>query len=252
MLSIIVSIRYDTQMNRTHRLFQMMTALRRMPAPVRAAQLADEMNVSLRTIYRDIEGLRGLGAVIDGEAGFGYTLIEDAALPPLGFENDELEALVLGLRDVAVIGDPALARAAESALAKLTARVPPRQAHRLQHAILDARRFRRPAPPRIDVAELRAATWDEETVRFAYTDAKGASSQREVDPLGIIYLQDTNMLMAWCHLRNDNRVFRLDRMDDLECTGKSFRPRRVPMLRDHVAKIRAEIEMTAQSSAPVE
>ena len=101
-----------------------------MPAPVRAVQLADELNVSLRTVYRDIDALRGLGAVIDGEAGFGYTLIEDAALPPLGFENDELEALVLGLRDVAVIGDPALARAAQSALAKLTARVPPRQAHR--------------------------------------------------------------------------------------------------------------------------
>lgn len=236
-------------MNRTHRLFQMMTALRRMPAPVRAAQLADELDVSLRTIYRDIDGLRGLGAVIDGEAGFGYTLIEDAALPPLGFENDELEALVLGLRDVAVIGDPALARAAQSALAKLTARVPPRQARRLQHAILDVRRFKRPAPPRINVANLRAATWDEETISFAYTDAKGAASLREVDPLGIVYMQDTNMLMAWCHLRKDYRVFRLDRMDDLTRTGKSFRPRRVPMLREHVAKIRAEIEAVAESGA---
>ena len=64
------------------------------------------MDVSIRTIYRDIDALRGLGAVIDGEAGFGYTLIEDATLPPLGFEDDELEALVLGLRDVAIIGDP--------------------------------------------------------------------------------------------------------------------------------------------------
>lgn len=249
MLSISVSMGYGSWMNRTHRLFQMMTALRRMPAPVRALQLADELGVSLRTIYRDIDGLRGLGAVIDGEAGFGYTLIEDAALPPLGFENDELEALVLGLRDVAVIGDPALARAAQSALAKLTARVPPRQAHRLQHAILDVRRFKRPDPPRINVANLRAATWDEETVSFAYTDAKGATSNREVDPLGIVYMQDTNMLMAWCHLRDDHRVFRLDRMDDLTRTGKSFRPRRVPMLREHVAKIRAEIEAMAKSSA---
>tara|TARA_R110000787_G_scaffold83678_4_gene179960 strand:+ start:1013 stop:1732 length:720 start_codon:yes stop_codon:yes gene_type:complete len=239
-------------MNRTHRLFQMMTALRRMPAPVRAAQLADELNISLRTVYRDIDALRGLGAVIDGEAGFGYTLIEDAALPPLGFENDELEALVLGLRDVALIGDPALARAAQSALAKLTARVPPRQAHRLQHAILDVRRFRRPAPPRINVADLRAATWEEETVGFGYTDAKGATSRREVDPLGIVYMQDTNMLMAWCHLREDYRVFRLDRMDDLMRTGKSFRPRRVPMLRDHLARIRTEIEAMAESCAQVE
>jgi predicted DNA-binding transcriptional regulator YafY len=118
-------------MSRTHRLFQMMTALRRMPAPVRASELSDEMAVSLRTIYRDIDALRGLGAVIDGEAGFGYTLIEDAALPPLGFEDEELEALVLGLRHVAVIADPSLSKAAKQALAKITARVPSRQAHRL-------------------------------------------------------------------------------------------------------------------------
>ncbi|KAJ03550.1 helix-turn-helix transcriptional regulator [Sulfitobacter mediterraneus] len=233
-------------MTRTHRLFQMMTTLRRLPAPVRAVQLANEMDVSLRTVYRDIDALRGLGAVIDGEAGFGYTLIEDAALPPLGFEDDELEALVLGLRDVAVIGDPALSRAAESALAKLTARVPPRQAHRLQHAILDARRFFRPDPPRIDVADLRAATWAEETVAFSYVDAKGAPSMREVDPLGIVYMQDTNMLMAWCHLRRDFRVFRLDRMDDLRRTGQSFRPRRVPMLREYTEQLRAEAEERAR------
>ncbi|MBD3665488.1 helix-turn-helix transcriptional regulator [Sulfitobacter aestuariivivens] len=233
-------------MTRTHRLFQMMTALRRMPAPVRAGQLADELHVSLRTVYRDIDALRGLGAVIDGEAGFGYTLIEDATLPPLGFEDDELEALVLGLRDVAIIGDPALAKAANTALAKLTARVPPRQAHRLQHAILDAQRFIRPDSPRIDAAYLRSATWDEETVAFSYVDKKGAATTREVDPLGLVYWQETNVLMAWCHLRHDYRVFRLDRMDDLRRTGASFRPRRVPMLReftqmmrDAVAKSRA-------------
>ena len=236
-------------MTRTHRLFQMMTTLRRLPAPVRAVQLADEMGTSLRTVYRDIEALRGLGAVIDGEAGFGYTLIEDAALPPLGFEDDELEALVLGLRDVAVIGDPALASAAQTALAKLTARVPPRQAHRLQHAVLDARRFFPPEPPRIDVADLRGATWDEETVRFAYTDAKGAASEREVDPLGIIYMQDTNMLMAWCHLRQDFRVFRLDRMDALTRTGQSFRPRRVAMLREYMEILRAEARAHAEARA---
>jgi len=240
MLSIIVS------MSRTHRLFQMMTALRQLPPPVRAVQIADEMQVSLRTVYRDIDALRGLGAVIDGEAGFGYTLIEDAALPPLGFEDDELEALVLGLRGVAVIGDPALAKAAKSALTKLTARVPPRQSHRLRHAVLDARQFTRPDPPRIDVADLRAATWAEETIGFAYTDGKGQPSTREVDPLGLIYMQGTSMLMAWCHLRDDFRAFRLDRMDDLYRTGGSFRPRRVPMLRDYMEIIRKNIESGAE------
>ena len=234
-------------MSRTHRLFQLMQTLRRMAPPITAQVLAYEMDVSLRTIYRDIDALRSLGAVIDGEAGFGFTLIEDAALPPLGFENDELEALVLGLREVAAIGDPALAKAAESALIKITARVPPAQGHRLKHAVLDARRYWRPDPPRIDVAELRKATWDELSVRFSYQDAKGAKTDRTVKPLGIVYFQDTNVLLSWCHLREDFRIFRLDRMDDLQVTDQSFRPHRVPLLRDHMAKIRAETQEYAVS-----
>ncbi len=233
-------------MNRTHRIFQMMQLLRRLPAPVTAADLVNETGMSLRTIYRDIEALRGLGAVIDGEAGFGYTLIEDAALPTLAFTDDELEALVLGLREVSVIGDPALARAAQSALGKLKARLPARQTHRLQHAVLDARRFTRPPEPGIDVKVLRAATWDEATILFGYEDAKGQPSKREVDPLSIVYLEGAHMLMAWCHLRDDFRVFRLDRMKDLSRTGASFRPRRVPMLRDYVARLRAEAEQRAK------
>ena len=236
-------------MTRTHRLFQLMQTLRRLSPPITAQSLAYEMAVSLRTIYRDIDELRGLGAVIDGEAGFGFTLIEDATLPPLGFENDELEALVLGLRDVAAIADPALARAATSALAKIQARVPPKQAHRLKHAVLDARRYRRPEPPRIDVAALRQATWDEVSVHFAYHDAAGAASRRAVKPLGIVYIDDTNMLLAWCHLRQDFRVFRLDRMDDLTVTDDSFRPHRVSLLRDHLALLRAEDDRRAKDRA---
>lgn len=236
-------------MTRTHRLFQLMQTLRRLPPPVTAQSLAYEMDVSLRTIYRDIDELRGLGAVIDGEAGFGFTLIEDATLPPLGFEDDELEALVLGLRDVAAIADPALAKAATSALSKIQARVPPRQAHRLKHAVLDARRYRSPVQPRIDVAALRQAAWDEVSVRFAYRDAKGDATTRAVKPLGIVFIDDTNMLLAWCHLRQDFRVFRLDRMDDLIVTQDSFRPHRVSLLRDHMAHLRSEDERRAADRA---
>ena len=224
-------------MTRTHRLFQLMQTLRRLPPPVTAQQLSYDMDVSLRTIYRDIDALRGLGAVIDGEAGFGFTLIEDASLPPLGFEDLELEALVLGLRDVAIIGDPALARAAESALTKIQARVPPRQAHRLQHAVLDVQRFWRPDPPAVDVGLLRQATWDELQVQFDYEDAKGARTSRTVKPLGLVYFDQSNTLLAWCCLREDFRMFRLDRMRNLDVTDQSFRPHRVPLLREHIARI---------------
>ncbi len=228
-------------MSKTARLFKLMTALRSGASPVTSEQLAFDLGVSVRTIYRDIDALRGLGAVIDGEAGFGFTLIEDASLPPLGFEDDELEALVLGLRDVAVIGDPSIAKAAQSALAKITARVPDRQAHRLEHAVLDAQRFRRPPAPTIDVAVLRAATWDEHAIVFYYEDANGAHTRRKVWPLGIVYLEASSVLMAWCHLRQDYRTFRLDRMDALEVTSESFRPRRVSMLRDHIQRLRREL-----------
>lgn len=236
-------------MTRTHRLFQLMQTLRQLPAPVTATTLVHETGVSLRTIYRDIEALRGLGAVIDGEAGFGYTLIEDAALPPLAFTDDELEALVLGLREVDVIGDPALAASARTALSKIKARLPARQTYRLQHAVLDARRFTRPPEPAIDVKALRAATWDEATIEFHYEDAKGAASIRQADPLSIVFMQNAHMLMAWCHLRQDFRAFRLDRMQQLTLTGASFRPRRVPMLRDYVARLRAETQARAKDRA---
>ena len=227
-------------MTRTARLFQLMQALRSLPSPATAQMLADETGVSVRTIYRDIDGLRSLGAVIDGEAGFGYTLIEDASLPPLGFEAEELEALVLGLREVMQIGDPALAHAAIGALAKLKARLPEGQSHRLQHAVLTAQRFERPPTPGVDARELRQAAWDERRIQFDYSDAKGAATQRAVDPLNIVFMQMSHCLLAWCHLRNDYRAFRLDRMRNLQVLDVSFRPNRVRMLREYLERMRAE------------
>ncbi|WP_170563635.1 helix-turn-helix transcriptional regulator [Ruegeria atlantica] len=227
-------------MSRTARLFQLMQALRSGPSPRTSQQLAQDLGVSPRTVHRDIESLRGLGAVIDGEAGFGFTLIEDATLPPLGFTDDELEALVLGLREVQAIGDPGLADAAGNALRKLQGRLPQRQSHRLTHAVLTATRFDRPAKPTITVGDLRQATWDERTIEFAYTDAKGDDTRRKVNPLSIVYMDRSNVLISWCHLRQDFRVFRLDRIREMSVTDESFRPNRIPLLREALAQIRAQ------------
>lgn len=226
-------------MTKTTRLFQLMQSLRGGPGPHTATTLAQDLGVSARTVHRDISTLRGLGATIDGAAGYGFTLVEDAVLPPLGFDDEELEALVLGLREVEQVGDPDLARAAGSVLRKLRGRLPQRQAHQLQHAVLTAHRFDRPAAPSISVPDLRHATRGERTVGFSYTDAKGEQTTREVDPLGLAYLDRSTVLIAWCHLRQANRVFRLDRMRDLVVTDKSFRPNRVPMLREALAELRA-------------
>ncbi len=219
-------------MSRTDRLFRLLQALRNLPAPVTAARLAEETGVSERTIYRDIETLRGVGAIIDGTAGFGYVLTEDATLPPLSFSNEEIEALVLGLREVAQIGDPELAQAADTALTKLQGRLPEGQGHRLKHAVLSAKRFAEIPAPTVDVPTLRRACWDEREVKFAYCDAKGLQTRRRVKPLGITFMDRSNCLLAYCLLRQDFRAFRLDRMTGLQVTDQSFRPHRVPLLRD--------------------
>lgn len=239
-------------MSRTHRLFQLMQVLRQHPPPVTATVLATETGVSERTLYRDIEALRGLGAVIDGTAGYGYALTEDPALPPMMFNDEEIEALVLGLRDVQAIGDPALAKAAATALTKLKARLPSAQAHRLKHAVLAVNRLFPPPAPSIDVAVLRRATWDERTVSFGYVDGKGAETERRIDPLGIVFLQDKHCVLGWCHLRNDTRTFRLDRMRDLVVTDQSYRPRRIPMLKAALEKLKQDEYLRNQRSAQAE
>ena len=225
-------------MSRTERLFQLMQALRRLTPPATAAALAQETGVSERTLYRDIDALRGLGAVIDGAAGYGYTLIEDPHLPPLSFDDEELEALVLGLREVAALADPALADAAQSALLKLRARLPDRQAQQLRHAVLTAHRFSRPALPTVDARVLRRACRDERVIRFAYTDAQGAQTLRQVKPLTIVLFDNSHCLVAWCLMRDDYRTFRLDRMDDLAVTETSFHPERVALLRVYMEALR--------------
>ncbi len=239
-------VQYESDMSRTDRLFQLMQALRQLPPPVTAQVLAQEMAVSERTIYRDIDSLRALGAVIDGEAGFGFTVLEDATLPTLGFVAEEIEALVVGLREVMEIGDPQLAKAAQSTLTKLKSRLPERQSHRLKHAVLSAKRFHKPPEPGIDAGQLRQATWDERTVSFDYSDAKGAVTKRSVDPLSIVFMQSSHCLLARCHLRQDYRAFRLDRMANLVRTDRSFRPRRIPMLREFTSRLKAENSGSAE------
>ncbi|CUH79843.1 HTH domain protein [Tritonibacter multivorans] len=225
-------------MAKTARLFRLMQLLRLGTPPITAQVLAADLGVSVRTLHRDIDELRKLGAVIDGEAGFGFTLIEDATLPPLGFTATELEALVLGLREVQETADPELATAAQKALGKLESRLPESQAHRLRHAVLNAHRFDRPAVPNVDPATLRTACWDEREITFDYVDGAGKGSTRRVKPLSLFYFDRSTVLVAWCYLRQDFRVFRLDRMDVLTVSDQSFRPDRVPLLRAAMAQFR--------------
>ena len=131
-------------MSKSDRLLELMQLIRTLPAPVTAAELARELSTSQRTIYRYIENLRAAGAVIDGEAGFGFTVVEDPAMPPMMFNPDEIEALVLGLREVQQIGDPVLANAAKNVLSKVNASLPARIQTQLQNAVLHAKKISSP------------------------------------------------------------------------------------------------------------
>lgn len=227
-------------MSRSIRLIQLMQQLRSARPPVRAQDLSTELKVSLRSIYRDIETLRASGAVIDGEAGFGYTLVEDPALPPMMFSRDEMEALVLGLREVHQVADPVLANAATDALAKLKACLPERMRIQFEHSVLHARRFHDRPEITIDVAKLRQATRDEFEISIDYLDANESSTKRQVKPLSLVFMDKSLMLLAWCNMRNDFRSFRVDRIQKLLVEKSSFRPKRVSMLREYLAMIDGE------------
>ncbi len=226
-------------MPRPDRLFRLLTALRTLPQPVTAARLAEETEVSPRTLYRDIETLRAGGALIDGEAGVGYTLTEDPALPPQMFTRLEVEALVLGLAEVRLAGDPALAKAAEAAQAKIIATLPERVQRQAIHAVQQTYRFeKRPAAPP-NLALIREACWDERALDITYRDRTGTQTQRRIWPLSVVFLDRTLMLLAWCTLRQGFRRFSLGSITALSRTDDCFRPRRVPLLREFLLELKS-------------
>ena len=212
--------------------------MRVLPSPVTAARLAEETGVSLRSLYRDIDSLRAAGARIDGERGYGYHLIEDVALPPQTFDRTEIEALVLGLAEVRHMGDPALAQAAASALAKVAATLPDRAEQHLLHAVSQVRRSEARFSKIPDMETIRAGCWREEALALRYSDKDGAVTERQILPLSIVYLDSKMTLLAWCCLREAFRMFRLDRIEEVRMAGSSFRPRRVTLLRSYLAELR--------------
>jgi predicted DNA-binding transcriptional regulator YafY len=224
-------------MSKSDRLFRLLQLLRTLPAPVTAARLATEAGVSARTLYRDIETLRAGGALIDGAPGYGYTLTEDPALPPQMFTRIEVEALVLGLADVTQSGDAELAEAAQSALGKLTATLPQRVQRQALHAVLQVYRWNRPPDPPPHIGLIRRACWDERALDIAYVDADGTGTRRRIWPLSIVFLDHTQVVLAWCCLRQDLRQFHLPRIAEVAETGESFRPRRVPLLREFIRRL---------------
>ena len=226
-------------MAKSDRLFRLLHLIRGLTPPVTASRLASDLEVSERTIYRDIDSLRAAGARIDGEAGLGYTMIEDLALPPQTFTQIEIEALTLGLADVSQRGDVDLAQAAMDALTKILATLPERQQRQAMHAVNLVNRFSTLVAPTIDMTLLREAMWTEEALDIGYKDKDGITTQRRVFPLAISYHDRAVMLLTWCCLRADFRMFHVTRIEGYAQSGESFRPRRVSLLRDYIAALKA-------------
>ena len=178
-------------MAKSDRLFRLLQAMRVMPAPITASRLAEETGVSVRSLYRDIDSLRAAGARIEGERGYGYRLVEDYALPPQTFDRAEIEAIALGLAEVRSMGDPVLAEAAASVLAKVKATLPDDREQYLFHAISQVYRPKGRFAASEALGAIREACWTEQAVAISYADRTGAVSARTIWPLAVIYTDRT-------------------------------------------------------------
>ena len=215
-------------MTRSERLLALIQALRRHRRPVTAQQLAAELSVSVRTIYRDIDTLVAQGAPIAGEAGVGFVMRPGFMLPPLMFRDEEIEALMLGSRWVAQLPDAPLARAAADAVAKIVAVLPDRLRHRVEDAGLFAVP-RTAAPDRIDASVVREAIREERKLRIAYMSDDRTETVRVIWPIAIAFFERVRVVVAWCELRQAFRHFRTDRMTAAELMDEPL-PRRRPRL----------------------
>lgn len=192
-------------MAKTSRMFEIIQILRGASGPVLAADLAEALEVSRRTIYRDIALLQAMRTPIEGAPGIGYMMRRGYDLPPVNFDEDEAEAVIIGLSMIARTGDEGLWQASRRAARKL------REATRSADHLI-ASSWGAGPPGGIDPAMVRRAIRSEAKLALSYRDAEGRFTRRVVWPLVLIYYADNATLVAWCELRQDYRHFRLDRI----------------------------------------
>ena len=216
--------------SRSERLLMLIQALRRHRRPVTAQQLATELAVSVRTIYRDIETLVAQGASIAGEAGVGFVMRPGFLLPPLMFRDEEIEALILGSRWVTQLPDAPLARAAADAVAKIVAVLPDRLRHRVEDAGLFAVPRTAAVRDRIDASVVREGLRDECKLRIAYVSDDDTETVRVIWPIAIAFFERVRVVVAWCELRQAFRHFRTDRITAVELTGERLPRQRAKLL----------------------
>tara|TARA_B110001454_G_scaffold215137_1_gene236042 strand:- start:12184 stop:12894 length:711 start_codon:yes stop_codon:yes gene_type:complete len=208
-------------MRKSERLFQLVNLLRGRRTAITAEQLSDVMEVSVRTIYRDIQALSLSGVPVDGEAGIGYILRPGYQLPPLMFDFDEMQALLLGARMVEAWTDPDLAAGAKRAVQKIRAVLP-------EPLLIQADRqaYRVPTLSPLQLGEthrtIRRACEQQQILKLHYRDVEGAKSERRIWPLGMFFWGERWTLVAWCEKRQDYRNFRFDRAISVEILDEYY------------------------------
>lgn len=219
-------------MSRAQRLLDLIQLLRRHRRPVAGAALAEELGVSLRTLYRDIEALKAQGAHIDGEAGVGYVLRPGFMLPPLMFSEEEIEALVLGSRWVSERADGLLGKAARNVLAKIGAVLP----DDLKDSIAASGLLIGPgdaiAAGDAELAAIRGAIRSESRTQIVYGDEQATATRRTIWPFALAFYDRVRVVVAWCELREDYRHFRTDRITALDVTSQRYPRRRAARMKE--------------------
>jgi len=209
-------------MRRADRLFDIIEFLRRARKVVTAAELAAALEVSLRTIYRDMAALQAARVPVEGEAGIGYMLRPGYDLPPLMFTAEEVEALILGARIVSTWGDGDLSKAADQVVGKIHHVLPDDLKNMIESWHLAAPPSAAQARISIDLSALRRAIRDCHWIGFSYVDEHGRATTRRVRPLILAFYGPVWLVSSWCETRQDFRSFRLDRMSDMALSEDHF------------------------------
>ena len=205
-------------MRRTDRLFEIIQILRQTKVSITAEEIAERLEVSVRTIYRDIHALQGMRVPIDGEAGIGYLMRQGYDLPPINFSVDEIEAIVVGLSLVSRTGDESLIKAAQRVSTKISN----------VRGKMDRFKVSKwgTKPPRwANPERLRKAIRDQEKLSITYVDESNSETTRKIMPIAMIYYVESIVVVAWCQLRKDFRHFRIDRIRQCDGTEQYFHPR---------------------------
>jgi predicted DNA-binding transcriptional regulator YafY len=219
-------------MSRASRLLDLLQSLRGHRVPVTGQSLANDLGISIRTLYRDIATLQAQGADIEGEPGLGYVLKPGFMLPPLMFSDEEIEALVLGSRWVADRADDDLAEAARRAIAKIAAVLPKDLKDNLDATTLVVGPVKNGPEDIVNLALIRRAIRTQHKLTITYLDLGGTVTERVIWPFGLGFFDSVRVIMAWCELRQDHRHFRTDRIISLIFDETRYTRRRAVLMNE--------------------